>query len=61
MSGDDREPIGRKGKPAGRKPPRSRPVRSRRDDDDEEIATSMKMITKRMMTTKNKITAGSRA
>ena len=37
MSGDDREPIGRKGKPAGRKPPRSRPVRSRRDDDDEEI------------------------
>ncbi|RBQ35819.1 penicillin-binding protein 1B [Rahnella aquatilis] len=37
MSGDDREPIGRKGKPAGRKPARARPVRhSRRDDDYEE-------------------------
>jgi penicillin-binding protein 1B len=37
MSGDDREPIGRKGKPAGRKPSRSRPVRRRRDDDYEEF------------------------
>ncbi|MBF7994477.1 bifunctional glycosyl transferase/transpeptidase [Rahnella laticis] len=37
MSGDDREPIGRKGKPAGRKPARTRPVRrSRRDDDYDE-------------------------
>src|SRR5476651_2318910 len=37
MSGDDREPIGRKGKPAGLKPSRARPVRHRRDDDDEEF------------------------
>ncbi|MFO6297766.1 bifunctional glycosyl transferase/transpeptidase [Rahnella selenatireducens] len=37
MSGDDREPIGRKGKPARRKPARTRPVRrSRRDDDYDE-------------------------
>jgi penicillin-binding protein 1B len=35
MSGDDREPIGRKGRKSGRKPSRSRPPR-RRDDDYED-------------------------
>ncbi|WP_413725448.1 bifunctional glycosyl transferase/transpeptidase [Sodalis sp. RH16] len=36
MSGDDREPIGRHGRPSDRKVPRRQPVRSRRDDDDED-------------------------
>ncbi|MFZ4833442.1 bifunctional glycosyl transferase/transpeptidase [Rouxiella sp. Mn2063] len=34
MSGDDREPIGRKGKTAPPKPKRPRPARRSRDDDD---------------------------
>ncbi|MEE3663798.1 bifunctional glycosyl transferase/transpeptidase [Brenneria sp. g21c3] len=33
MSGDDREPIGRKGKASGRKPARRQTVRRRRNDD----------------------------
>lgn len=33
MSGDDREPIGRKDKSTGRKPPRTRVANRRRDDD----------------------------
>lgn len=36
MSGDDREPIGRKGKPSPPKPTRGRPVFRRRDDEDDE-------------------------
>lgn len=36
MSGDDREPIGRKGKPSPPKPTRGRPVFRRRDKDDDE-------------------------
>ncbi len=35
MSGDDREPIGRKGKPSPPKPKRGRPVRRSRDDEEE--------------------------
>ncbi|WP_213991579.1 bifunctional glycosyl transferase/transpeptidase [Sodalis sp. dw_96] len=36
MSGDDREPIGRHGRPSDRKVPRKQPARSRRDDDYED-------------------------
>ncbi len=36
MSGDDREPIGRHGRPSDRKAPRKQPARSRRDDDYED-------------------------
>ncbi len=35
MSGDDREPIGRKGKPSPPKPKGGRPARRNRDDDEE--------------------------